>query len=286
MPREGAVLDLSDHSIPQKIMHDYHVHSHFSCDSEASMDAMCQAAINSGIHELGFSDHFDLHPNEPFRDYLDLESWWHSFEACKVKFSDALVLRAGVEVGEPHRFPQQVERLLQEYPWDFILGSLHWVGDSCVFDRAFFQNDEHSAYLAYFRELEHLVDDGLFDVLAHFDVVKRYGYEHYGEFQPEQYEDQIRRILHKLAERSLAIEINTSTLRRSIQMPSPDSRILQWFLEDGGRLVTLGSDAHIPQDVGFGLEPMQTMVRSVGYRGLVQYENRQGVIVDFGEYGN
>jgi histidinol-phosphatase (PHP family) len=273
--------NLFQHPNPKNILHDYHVHSHFSCDAEASMDAMCQAAITAGICELGFSDHFDLHPNEPFRDYLDPESWWQSFEKCRNTYSSAVTLRAGVEVGEPHRFPQDVQQLLQGYPWDYVLGSLHWVGDTCVFDRAFFQKDEQSTYLAYFRELECLVDDGVFDILAHFDVVKRYGYEYYGEFQAESYEEPIRRILHKLADRNLALEVNTSTLRRSIQIPSPDSLIIQWFLEEGGRFLTLGSDAHIPQDVGFGLGSLETMVKSMGYCGLAQFERRRGFIVEF-----
>jgi histidinol-phosphatase (PHP family) len=190
--------NLFQHPNPKNILHDYHVHSHFSCDAEASMDAMCQAAITAGICELGFSDHFDLHPNEPFRDYLDPESWWQSFEKCRNTYSSAVTLRAGVEVGEPHRFPQDVQQLLQGYPWDYVLGSLHWVGDTCVFDRAFFQKDEHSTYLAYFRELECLVDDG-----------------------------------------------------------------------------------DIPQDVGFGLGSLETMVKSMGYCGLAQFERRRGFIVEF-----
>jgi histidinol-phosphatase (PHP family) len=278
--------NLSQDPSSKNILHDYHVHSHFSCDAEASMDAMCQAAIIAGIRELGFSDHFDLHPSEPHRDYLDPDSWWKSFETCKMKYAGALILRAGVEVGEPHRFPQEIQQLLRGYPWDYVLGSLHWVGEICVFDRAFFQKDETSTYLTYFHELERLVDEGVFDILAHFDVVKRYGYEHYGEFQAEEYEEPIRRILHKLAERDLALEINTSTLRRPIQMPSPDSQILQWFLEEGGRFITLGSDAHMPQDVGFGLASLQRTVKSVGYCGLAQYKRRQGVIVDFDKQGN
>jgi histidinol-phosphatase (PHP family) len=278
---ELGVWYLNEHSTLQDIFQDYHVHSHFSSDSEASMETMCMAAIKAGIRELGFSDHVDLHPSEPFQDYLDLEAWWVSFEACEQKFAGELVLRAGVEVGEPHRFSQRVERLIQEHPWDFVLGSLHWVGDECVFDQAFFQQNERNSYLAYFRELEHLVHDGNFDILAHFDVVKRYGYEHYGEFLPEQYEEPIRRILRKLAERDLALEINTVTLRRSIQQPSPDVNILRWFLEEGGHYVTLGSDAHEPQDIGFDLGPMKNMVQSVGFSGLTRYETREGSIVDF-----
>lgn len=245
------------------------------------METMCHAAIQMGINELGFSDHFDLHPNEPFPDYLDLESWWRSFETCKGRFSGELVLRAGVEVGEPHRFSHRVEQLLHDYPWDYSLGSLHWVGDVCVFDQAFFQSDAQSTYSAYLLELERMVQDSDFDILAHFDVVKRYGFEHYGPFIPHDFEPLIRRILNRLAAMGRALEINTSTMRRSIQSPSPEATILRWFFEEGGRFVTLGSDAHTPQDVGFALKAMNRMVQAEGFEGLARFDQRQVSIQNF-----
>ena len=266
--------------IPQ----DYHVHSHFSCDSDYGMETMCRAAIKAGVDELGFSDHFDLHPLDPYREYLDLDAWWTSLRACQETFADELIIRAGIEVGEPHRFPERVEALLKDYPWDFILGSLHWVGDLCVFDHAFFKEDESTTYEHYFTELERLVAQGEFDILAHFDVVKRYGYEKYGLFRPQKYEETIRRILRLLAERDLALEINTATLRRSILEPSPDAAILAWFLEEGGRWITLGSDAHTPQTIGFGLAAIKSNLLLNGYGGLARYESRQHSIVDLRKY--
>jgi histidinol-phosphatase (PHP family) len=251
---------------------------------------MCQAAIRLGVTELGISDHYDLHPNETFVDYLDPDAWWQSFEVCKSRYADDLILRAGVEIGEPHLFPGEVGALITGvgalitgYPWDYVLGSLHWVDDICVFDRAFFRSDEYSTYLNYFTELERLVTAGQFDILAHFDVVKRYGFEHYGHFKPEQFEDLIRQILNSLAARECALEINTATLRRSIQTPSPDVTILEWFFEEGGRHITLGSDAHATQDVSFGLGQLRTQVRSAGYEGLTRFQQRQKRIIGFDE---
>ena len=262
-------------------LHDYHVHSSFSCDSKASMESLCRAAIDAGIAELGLSDHFDLHPLDPCSGHLDLDGWWDEFRRCQEIFAGELTLRSGVEVSEPHRYPRQVEQLLKSFPWDYSLGSLHWVGDECVFDSSYFNSTQDEVYRRDFKELERMVDEGEFDILAHFDVVKRYGFEFYGPFHPESYEDLIRPILSRLAGRGLALEVNTSTLRRSIQRPSPDATVLGWFLEQGGTMVTLGSDAHTPEHVGFALKEMLNLVAKAGFQGLAGYEQRKNTVVDF-----
>lgn len=253
---------------------DYHIHTAYSCDAQTSMDEMCQAAIQAGIREVGFSDHYDLHPLEEFREHLDLGAWWDSFQMCKAKYEGQLILRAGVEVGEPHLFPEKVQALISNYPWDFILGSLHWVGDNSVFDSRSFEDPEDHVYRAYFEELMNLVTHGEFDILAHFDVIKRYGFEVYGPFYPERYEDLIRPILARLAANQRSLEINSATMRRSIDRPSPDRTIVRWFIEEGGQYLTLGSDAHLPQDIGFGFELMKSLVSEQGIQGLAQYSGR------------
>jgi histidinol-phosphatase (PHP family) len=235
-------------------------------------------AIESGLLELGITDHFDSHPLDPCTDHLDLEGWWNSFVMCREKFAGQLLLRAGIEVSEPHRYPERVAKLISNYPWDYILGSLHWVDDYCIFEAAYFEQDPEDAYQGYFDELYRLVDQADFDILAHADAVKRYGIEYYGDFRPKAYEDSIRRILRRLAERNLALEINTSTLRRSIDAPSPGATILQWFREEGGIYVTLGSDAHRPEEVSFRLRQMAKLVYDSGFRGVAQAELRKLIL--------
>jgi histidinol-phosphatase (PHP family) len=206
---------------------------------------------------------------------LDLEGWWRNFELCQRKFEGQILLRAGIEVSEPHLYQERVVDHISDYPWDYILGALHWVDDHCIFEQAFFEQDSRHTYQRYFDELFQLVDHADFDILAHFDAVKRYGFEYFGDFRPEDYEHTIRKILLRLAERDLALEINTSTLRRSIQTPSPDATILQWFREEGGVYVTLGSDAHRPEEVGHQLVQMTKLVQDIGYEGVAQARVRK-----------
>ncbi|OGO20747.1 MAG: hypothetical protein A2Z14_16670 [Chloroflexi bacterium RBG_16_48_8] len=257
------------------VPHDYHIHTHFSCDSNASMISMCRAAIEASIPEIGISEHFDLHPKDAYAGFFNADKWWEELRRCQKEFHDVLLIRAGIELSEPHCYPKAVEQLVQNYPWDYAFGALHRVGDDLVFEEAYFNRAEQTAYADYFTELQRMIQSGFFDILAHMDIVKRYGFEKYGRFDPENYEEQIRSILQTLAHRDLALELNTITLRRSIKETSPSKQILQWFREEGGQWVTLGSDAHSPEEVGLGIEKGLSLIQSSGFENLASFKRRK-----------
>ena len=92
------------------IPHDYHMHTAYSVDSRASMSDMCRAAIEKGIPEIGFAEHFDLYPEDEAPDWFRLEPWAVDLASCRQEFGDRLAIRAGIEVGEPHLFRQGTRR--------------------------------------------------------------------------------------------------------------------------------------------------------------------------------
>jgi histidinol-phosphatase (PHP family) len=257
------------------IPHDYHIHTHFSCDSDASMQSMCRAAIDSFIPEIGICEHFDLNPKDSCAGFFKADKWWEEISTCRREFNNLLIIRAGIELSEPHLYPEAVDAILQNYPWDFALGALHWVGDELIFEEEYFNRTEQAAYGNYFTELQRMVLSGRFDILAHMDIVKRFGYEYYGVFNPDRFEGQIRAILQTLASKKLALEVNTLTLQRSIQETSPSRKILQWFYEEGGQWITLGSDAHKPENVGVGIEKGITIIQSIGFKDLASFKRRR-----------
>src|SRR3990172_3404206 len=174
------------------IPHDYHLHSNFSPDCRAPMAEMCRSAVAQGIPEIGFTEHYDLHPDEPQRDWFKLEPWAAELEKCRAQLDGRLTIRAGVEIGEPHMFQAEARALLARYPFDYCLGSLHWVGRQVVFDQEYFRRPAAEAYRLYFEELERMTRVGGFDILSHFDVLVRIGYDMYGAYEPKPYEAYIR----------------------------------------------------------------------------------------------
>jgi histidinol-phosphatase (PHP family) len=264
-------------SVSAIMLQDYHLHTRFSCDSQASMTDMCRAACQASIPEIGFTEHFDLHPKDECRNFFRIDEWWKELEACRDTFRGKLAIRSGIELSEPHRYPGRIRDLLGSYPWDYALGSLHWVGDDLIFHHEYFKRSKQAAYENYFQEMRCMVEDGEFDILAHMDIVKRYGFEHYGPFDPREFESQIRSILHTLARRNIAIEINTITLRRSVNETSPSRQILRWFFEEGGSWVTIGSDAHTPEEVGCGLHQALRHLCELQHHYLASYHQRVAV---------
>lgn len=258
---------------------DYHIHTDFSCDSQASMEAMCRGAISAGLAEIGFTEHFDLIPRDPCYAFFRAEAWWQKLLECREMFDGHLAIKAGIEIGEPHRFVNEVDSLLEEYPWDFCLGSVHWVEDELIFDMDYYRQPPQSAYRRYFRELLSMVQAGRCDVVAHADIVKRYGFDRYGQFRPEVYENEIRDVLKACAAHEIALEINTSTSRRPIQQPSPNKQIVGWFFEEGGCHITLGSDAHSPEEIAFGLDQVIGWLPDAGFNHLASFTARQPHLV-------
>ena len=254
---------------------DLHIHTDFSCDCQTSMAEMCRAAITVGLSEIDFSDHYDLIPQDPCFDFFRAEAWWEELERCRVEFGPTLTIRAGVELGEPHRFPKEIAALLSAFPWDYSLGSLHWVGEELIFREEYFRRSPDLAFREYFHELDRMAAEAEFDILAHLDVIKRLGFEQYGFYDPASYEEEIRRVLHTCAQRGRALEINTSPLRRSVNQTAPEPPALTWFAEEGGRWITFGSDAHQPEHIGHALELVTSAARQAGYESLATFEARR-----------
>jgi len=257
---------------------DYHIHTRFSCDSETEMAVACEAAIARGLSEIAFTDHADFEPLDECCGYLRPAAYLAEIERCRRRYGDRLTMRAGVEIGEGHVYRDQAAALLEAHEFDFVLGSLHWVDGRLHCDERFFAGYTLDEGLrVYFEELARLAAEADYDVLAHLDTVRRAAYRAFGlkalEYAP--YEDAIRRVLRTLVERGKGLEMNTVTVRRGMGDPSPPLRVLRWYRELGGEILTLGSDAHVPGAVGSCFDMALEAARASGFTQLARFEKRR-----------
>ncbi|WP_119068633.1 histidinol-phosphatase HisJ family protein [Aggregatilinea lenta] len=256
---------------------DYHMHTHHSCDAHHTMADMAQVALARGIREIAFTEHFDPKPEDMCAGCYDPAPYFAELDEVRHQFAPlGLTIRAGLEAGEYHLYTDTIQPVLDAWPYDYVLGSLHWVGDHSVFDAAYFQASAAEETAAgYFTELARLARHGGFDVLSHADVIKRTSYRVYGHFDIADWEDLVRPVWQACIDNGIGIEINTSGLRLAVSQTQPSLPALKWYHDMGGELLTLGSDSHRPEHVGFELATAMDLAREAGFTRLCTYERRQ-----------
>jgi histidinol-phosphatase (PHP family) len=240
------------------------------------MEEMCQAAVTLGLAEIGFAEHYDLHPEDECYNWFKVEDWYAELERCRRLFKGQLTIRAGVEFSEPHIYPQGVQSLLVKLPFDYIIGSLHYVGNELIFlDEYFRKRTADQAFKDYFDELEKMTATGVFDILGHLDILALTAKLCYGSYDPTKYEPAIRSVLHNCIERGILLEINTQGLRKPAQMLVPGGEILRWYVEMGGQSICLGSDAHIASHLGMNLDVAVRTAYEIGLKTITCFDQRQ-----------
>lgn len=255
---------------------DYHLHSDFSIDGHLMLSELCERMIALGVPEICVTDHVDLLPHDPDSGYFRPGEYFAALACCRERFAGRLIVKAGMEIGEPHRSPDEVTRLTTAYPLDFVIGSLHWVGSRQSMEARYFEGwSGRDAFAAYFAELLPMVQHGDFDVVGHLDVPKRYGFELCGPFDPNPHAEAIRAALRVVIEHGKGIEINTGSARRGQGEPSPGLTILRWYKELGGEILTIGSDGHRSEHLGYRLDLAVDLARAAGFTHLTSFNRRE-----------
>ncbi len=257
---------------------DYHVHTEFSNDCNVPMHEQCLAAIAAGIHQIAFTEHEENNPREYLPFSFDHPAYMDELSACRTRFGARLTIRAGIEISEPHRYSAETARVLACYPWDFVLGSMHWLdADTNTNSRDFFTRygGWRDGFHAYFSAMYTMARDGDFDILAHMDYPARYGKPYFGDtYDIRDFETEIRAVLAMLIARDKGIEINTASLRKRLSSACPPQPVIDWYKEMGGIRLTLGSDAHLARDVGADLAIARHMAQAAGFTHITLYDHR------------
>ena len=256
-------------------MQDYHVHTDNSFDSKTSMVEMCAQALTQGITEIAFTDHFNNHLLDIDLGFYNPERFFRDIAYCRAEFPGLRIV-AGVEIGEPHRWGRKIRPVLESYPYDVVIGSVHWVGEQNVFNTDYFRGrPARDAYGEYFAEVLRMVEYGGFDILAHLDLPKRIGYEIYKTFSLAEYEESVRAILKACIARRITLEINTKGLRIGVNQLHPTAEALRWYVEMGGKQLTIGSDSHHPSSLGAGIIRASRAALHAGLTHVSQFEQRR-----------
>lgn len=257
-------------------MFDLHVHSHHSPDSRSTMESMAQAAREAGLQGLAFTEHLEWMPDDEATGFLDFGAYFEELHAVRAQQRENLEVLAGVELGSPHRFPEQARATLSAWLWDYVLGSAHWADGIPGWKTIAFDQGIEAAYQRYFHELVLLARNGAYDVLAHFDLVRRDSWGLLQEALPlKAFADDIRAALEAVVARGKGLEINTSAFGYGLTEPCPGLTILQQYRALGGEILVFGSDAHSPKRVAQHFELARQAALAAGFTRLAQFRGRQ-----------
>ena len=252
---------------------DFHVHSNNSFDSKESIINMCKAGILNGVTHLAFTEHLSFGSFKKSAGYLDYNKYSSEIASAKDMFKGKLSISKGLELCEPHLSVDTYRNVLEPMHLDYVLGSVHNIGPIGLMDVAL----KHSAYDSYnifFNEVFEMACYGEFNVAAHLDLMTRYAFSIHGDYEFNTFQEQICKILKKLIQRGIGIEINTSGLRKEFKNLHPKIEVLKLYKELGGEIITIGSDAHIACQVGNGCKDSLALISDLGFKYVFTFENQ------------
>ncbi|MCD8090873.1 MAG: histidinol-phosphatase HisJ family protein [Clostridiales bacterium] len=258
---------------------DYHLHTNASSDSEAAAEDMIEKAIALGFREIALTDHVDFDDRYTYTDY---NSYIPELIRLQEKYSDRIKIILGVEIGLDNKVKDDVNSFASSFPFDFIIGSSHSVAKyDLYYDREKFFSlfkDKKEAYGYYFSELiENIKTCGPFCVYGHMDFVNRYGTYDDNSLSYFDYSDLADMALKLLIEKGKGIEINTSGFRYGLGQTHPSIDFVKRYKELGGEIITVGSDAHRPEDIGKNFTVAYDMLKTVGFKYISAFRYQKPV---------
>lgn len=266
--------------------YDCHTHTTNS-DGRNMLDEMCLAAIEKGATGITITDHADMNFYES-RDTLNrIKNCIQQICQAQEVYKDQLELLCGVELGEYLYAPENAKKILELTDYDAVLCSVHLVPQARweqPYNRIPFSEDgsdeELKDYLRlYFDLLSDTVDAFEFQILAHLSCPVRYMTGlHERKTDVMEFEPKIRQILQKIIDRGIALEWNTGGMNpRFHHYAIQNEEIFALYHSMGGRLVTLGSDAHSVGSIGNGFDVAKEMLKKCGFDTYFYFKNKTPV---------
>lgn len=261
---------------------DAHVHSKVSHDGISYMNEHMKSAKENEVKEITFTEHYDDYSGiETKLKTLDINYYRKVY--LENKNDNIVKTNFGIEIGLRPESHELISNMVNNNNFDFIIGSSHITcGKDMAYDKSFFENyTPHQAVMNYLKEVLTNVKmyTNEFDVYGHIDYVIRYVIKYYGDVMNkisyDEFRDILDEILLHIINKDKGIEINTSGIRYGLNNPHPNMEILKRYKQLGGKIITIGSDAHRVEDLASHFDIAIDMIERAGFEEIAVYHNRK-----------
>lgn len=253
----------------------YHIHTPLCNHATGDFEDYVTSAISENIKEMGFSDHAPI--PLPMREGItmdpgEVEMYIETVLGLQKKYKSEIDIKLGFEVDYP-LFDTFDKKYFTDNRIDYLIGSCHflngWSFDHPDYIEGYEKNDINDIYQNYYEEIFQLVNSGLFNIVGHFDIIKKFGHR-----ANKNFEDIIKKISATVIDKNMAIEINTSGLLKPVKEIYPSENIIKIFY-DMDVPITLGADVHSPDLISFELANTLNLVKKIGYKKISGFSKRK-----------
>lgn len=256
------------------------MHTAFSDDSDTDVRVMLDSAVEKGLKTVCITDHWDADYPKKYGgtgSCFDGEIYIRELEKIRGEYGSRLDVRIGIEIGLQPHLGAFYKEMADQYPFDFVIGSVHLVGGIDPYYSEWWEEYEDTQmYQKAFDEtlcsLEQVED---FDVLGHIDYIVRYGKRQAESYSYERFQESLDNILKKIIASGKGIELNTAGWKYGLGFCHPHPDVLQRYRELGGEIITIGSDAHKPEHIAYDFKRSEEVLKLCGFTYYTQFRNRK-----------
>ena len=255
---------------------DYHMHTPLCGHAVGEPLEYAEAAVEIGLEEIGFSDHAPfVHYEDPgiTMNIKQLPEYYRMMEDVRKKYSNLLRIKIGIEADYIPGYEKKTKAILEDYPYDYVIGSVHfiknWGFDNPEERDQWNEQDLDQVYRDYYELLRQCAQTGMYDIMAHVDLVKKFGHRATGDMT-----DEVKKTAQVFKECGVAIEINTAGLRKPVKEMYPSLWNLKIYAQEGVPL-TFGSDSHNPSEVGRDFKKALLLAQEAGYGEYILFRGRK-----------
>jgi histidinol-phosphatase (PHP family) len=261
---------------------DYHMHTPLCRHAVGEPVDYARRAVEIGLTEIGFSDHSPMRKDnfDNWRmNFSQLDEYVEKVRNAQKDFPQ-LTIRLALEVDYFPNGEDWIRELAALHPWDYFIGSVHYVSDSWAIDdpqklSEWKNRDAFEVWQIYFERLALAAESKLFEIIGHADLPKKFGIRPAQDCAPL-YE----KFLNAAKKSGCAIELNTAGLRKDCKEIYPSGEILRLAFQKDVP-ITFGSDAHAPGEVGMNFAESIQLARKVGYQESCRFAQRKSELVKF-----